>query len=149
MRARPRLAATRAAAQEDGPTPCAAATRAWHVSCFDGRRMLPRHHPSNPEAALRARRHCLLGALVLLATEAVRAEGAAAVPAAPASSSSRLRFRTRRAACDCAGDIDDEAIERAMAGRAAAPASGAAGGGTDKPAEKSRSATTNTRRPAP
>lgn len=70
----------------------------------------------------------------------------------------RLRFRTRRAVCDCAGELDEEAIERAHAERAeraqarrggeaapaATPASAAASG-----AAADRTSTTTKRRPAP
>lgn len=43
--------------------------------------------------------------------------------AAASEPAPRLRFRTRRAICDCAGDTDEEAIERAAEARRAPAAS--------------------------
>jgi len=87
------------------------------------------------------RRHWL--AACLFAVMASRAAGE------PAASAPRIRFRSRRAVCDCGSDLDDEAIERAMAERSARAASAPAADGQASDERKSKSGPTTTRRPAP
>lgn len=116
--------------------------------------MPSKHRAPIAAAASPQRRQWLAGALLaLVAAPAV----AAVAESAPAGAAPRLRFRTRRAACACEGDIDDEAIERAIEERKAAglhsaparPASAAADGRDDKSAAKPAPALSNTRRPSP
>jgi len=59
----------------------------------------------------------------------------------------RLRFRSRRAVCDCAGDLDEQAIERAFAERHGQPA--AASEAAASAASKGKPGSTTTRRSAP
>ncbi|MBL8289552.1 MAG: hypothetical protein JNL85_16345 [Rubrivivax sp.] len=119
--------------------------------------------PTPALAAAPARRAWLAAlALVLLAarTRAQSAAGdgagtaassAASAPstASAASAPPRLRFRTRRAPCACAGDIDDEAIERALAERAGRPASAPAGKREAKAVPNTHTNTPTPRRPTP
>ncbi len=118
----------------------------WHVSCFEACVMSSTLRPQT----MLARRCCLrragAGLVALL--------GGSALRAAESPSPPRLKFRSRRAACSCDSDIDDEAIERAAAQRqtgtaakgekaeSPAPAGSAARGGTERTAEP-----TTTRRP--
>ncbi|HPP83114.1 MAG TPA: hypothetical protein PLZ50_06050 [Rubrivivax sp.] len=87
------------------------------------------------------RRHWL--ALCLLAALAPQAAGE------PAVAPPRLRFRSRRAVCDCGSDLDEEAIESAQAARSAAAASAAAAERQMSDESKSQSGPTTTRRTAP
>ncbi|HOL37843.1 MAG TPA: hypothetical protein PLT38_08460 [Rubrivivax sp.] len=87
------------------------------------------------------RRHWL--ALCLLAALAPQAAGE------PAVAPPRLRFRSRRAVCDCGSDLDEEAIESAQAARSAAAASAAAAERQMSDESKSQSGSTTTRRTAP
>lgn len=74
-----------------------------------------------------------------------------------AASAPRLRFRSKRAVCDCAGELDEEAIDRAQSerdgraraearGRAASSAASSAGA---QPATTTQTPPTTTRRQAP
>ncbi|MDE2613127.1 MAG: hypothetical protein KGL78_06765 [Burkholderiales bacterium] len=97
------------------------------------------------------RRHWLAVCLLAAVMRPAAGETASAAP--------RLRFRSRRAVCDCGSDVDEETIERALAerraGAASAPATAAAAlvpAAADREAteeRKSQSGSTTTRRPAP
>lgn len=101
--------------------------------------------PSMKSSAASSRRACLLGLALALVARGARSQQAASSP------TPRLRFRSRRAACDCSGDLDDEAIEAAEAarnGKAASAASAAAARQGD-PAAINRPKPTTQRRTAP
>lgn len=108
-----------------------------------------------------SRRRWLVGCGLTLAAAAVQAQSPApAAPSAstPAPAAPRLRFKSRRAVCDCAGETDEDAIERALADRseradatrgAAAASASVAGAAPARPAETHKSPTTTPRRQAP
>lgn len=107
------------------------------VVLAQGRMSLPASPAADLSRARRARRRWLAGGLLALIAQRALGEAAA----------QRLRFRSRRAVCDCAGDLDDEAIERALAerrGQAAAASEPAASA-----ASKGKPGSTTTRRSAP
>lgn len=113
---------------------------------------------SNEPAALSmtvrdpGRRGWLVGCALTLAATAARGQSAAA-SAPPAAAAPRLRFRSRRAVCDCAGELDEDAIDRAQSERSAARGGAAASATTPsagtKPAAPNQNPTPTPRRPAP